>query len=64
MSTVEMVPALENDTCLYDPNCMQANRCADHGCLFLPETACQCWNRHLSHWYPDRDVVGYWDAAL
>lgn len=60
--------ALDNDTCLYDPNCMNANSGADHGCLFLPETACQCWNRHLSRWYlygsPDGEVIGYWDQAL
>ena len=60
--------AVDNDSCLYDPNCMQANRGADHGCLLLPETACQCWNRHLSRWYlygsPDGDATGYWDPAL
>jgi hypothetical protein len=27
----------DNDTCIYDPNCMVANRGADHGCLQLPE---------------------------
>jgi hypothetical protein len=60
--------AVDNDTCLYDPNCMHANRGADHGCLLLPETACQCWNRYLSRWYlygsPDGEITGYWDAAL
>jgi len=60
--------AVDNDTCLYDPNCMQANRGADHGCLLLPETACQCWNRHLSRWYlygsPTDPMVGYWDRQL
>jgi hypothetical protein len=60
--------AVDNDTCLYDPNCMHANRGADHGCLLLPETACQCWNRHLSRWYlygsPDGDITGYWDPSL
>jgi len=60
--------AVDNDACLYDPNCMHANRGADHGCLLLPETACQCWNRHLSRWYlygsPDDTVTGYWDPAL
>lgn len=63
--------ALENDTCLYDPNCMIANRGADHGCLQLPETACQCWNRFLSRWElfgqpsgaPDR-ILGYWEPTL
>jgi hypothetical protein len=60
--------AVDNDSCLYDPNCMQANRGADHGCLLLPETACRCWNRHLSRWYlygaPDGSVTGYWDPDL
>jgi hypothetical protein len=60
--------ALDNDTCLYDPNCMRADRGADHGCLLLPETACQCWNRHLSRWYmygsPNGDVTGYWEPSL
>lgn len=63
--------ALDNDSCLYDPNCLVANRGADHGCLQLPETACQCWNWFLSRWElfgepregHDR-VVGYWDAML
>ena len=45
--------ALDNDTCMYDPNCMEANDGADHGCLFLPETACRCWNRFLSRWELD-----------
>jgi hypothetical protein len=60
--------AMDNDTCLYDPNCMDANQGADHGCLLLPETACQCWNRHLSRWYlygsPEGDMTGYWSRAL
>ncbi|MBO3752992.1 hypothetical protein J5X84_43695 [Streptosporangiaceae bacterium NEAU-GS5] len=60
--------AVDNDLCLYDPNCMHANKGADHGCLLLPETACQCWNRHLSRWYlygsPDGTVTGYWDPNL
>lgn len=59
--------AVDNDTCLYDPNCMHTGG-ADHGCLLLPETACQSWNRHLSRWYlygsPDRDVTGYWEPSL
>jgi hypothetical protein len=63
--------AVENDSCLYDPNCMIANRGVDHGCLQLPETACQCWNWFLSRWElfgepsaaPDR-ITGYWEAAL
>jgi hypothetical protein len=62
--------AMENDSCLYDPNCMMANRGVDHGCLQLPETACQCWNWFLSRWElfgepsgaPGR-IVGYWDPA-
>jgi hypothetical protein len=60
--------ALDNDSCLYDPNCMEANRGADHGCMFLPETACRCWNRHLSRHFlygsPDATMTGYWDPAL
>lgn len=60
--------AVENDTCIYDPNCMLANRGADHGCLQLPETACQAWNWFISRWElfgsPDRDVVGYWSPEL
>lgn len=60
--------ALDNDGCLYDPNCLHANRGADHGCLLLPETSCQAWNRHLSRWYlygsPDGRMTGYWDPAL
>jgi hypothetical protein len=62
--------AIENDSCLYDPNCMVANRGVDHGCLQLPETACQCWNWFLSRWElfgepsaaADR-IVGYWEPA-
>ena len=60
--------AVENATCIYDPNCMVANRGSDHGCLQLPETACQSWNRFISRWdlfgSPDGDVIGYWDPAL
>jgi hypothetical protein len=60
--------AVDNDTCLYDPNCMTANRGADHGCLLLPETACQCRNRYLSRWHlygsPEGTTVGYWDPTL
>lgn len=63
--------AVENDSCLYDPNCMRANRGADHGCLQLPETACQCWNWFLSRWElfgeiedPRDRIVGYWEADL
>lgn len=62
--------ATENDACLYDPNCLIANRGADHGCLFLPETACSFRNRnaHLSRWELfgslDRSIVGYWDPSL
>jgi hypothetical protein len=60
--------AVENSTCIYDPNCMVANRGADHGCLQLPETACQSWNRFISRWdlfgSPDGTVVGYWSPTL
>jgi hypothetical protein len=60
--------AVENATCIYDPNCMVANRGSDHGCLQLPETACQSWNRFISRWdlfgSPDRRVIGYWDPTL
>ncbi|MDP8955474.1 MAG: hypothetical protein M3N24_00720 [Actinomycetota bacterium] len=60
--------ATENDVCIYDPNCMVANRGADHGCLQLPETACQAWNWFISRWElfgsPDGDVVGYWNPQL
>lgn len=60
--------AVENSSCIYDPNCMVANRGADHGCLQLPETACQSWNRFISRWdlfgSPDRTVTGYWSPAL
>jgi hypothetical protein len=63
--------AIENYSCLYDPNCMIANRGVDHGCLQLPETACQCWNWFLSRWElfgepsgaSDR-VVGYWETDM
>ena len=58
----------DNDTCIYDPNCMVANRGADHGCLQLPETACQSWNWFISRWElfgsPDGEVVGYWSPEL
>jgi hypothetical protein len=47
---------------------MVANRGADHGCLQLPETACQSWNRFISRWdlfgSPEGDVVGYWSPEL
>ncbi|SEL59102.1 hypothetical protein SAMN05414137_110108 [Streptacidiphilus jiangxiensis] len=60
--------AKENDSCLYDPNCMLSSEGADLGCLLLPETACQHWNRNLSRWHlfgdPEGDRVGYWDPAL
>jgi hypothetical protein len=60
--------AVQNATCIYDPNCMVANRGADHGCLQLPETACQAWNRFISRWdlfgSPDGDIVGYWEPVL
>jgi hypothetical protein len=60
--------AVDNDSCLYDPNCMITNEGADHGCLQLPETACQSWNRNLSRWHlfgsPDGSKVGYWDPTL
>ncbi|MHB8152814.1 MAG: hypothetical protein ACYDGW_12240 [Vulcanimicrobiaceae bacterium] len=62
--------ALGNDACLYDPNCIVANRGADHGCLFLPETACSFRNRnsHLSRWElfgsPEGSFIGYWDTRL
>jgi hypothetical protein len=62
--------AMNTDTCLYDPNCMIANRGSDHGCLQLPETACQCWNRFLSRWELFGEpsarqgrIMGYWEAA-
>jgi len=60
--------AVDNYGCIYDPNCNIANRGADHGCLFLPETACQAWNWFLSRWYlygaPDGDLVGYWSPQV
>lgn len=60
--------AVETDGCLYDPNCMLANRGSDHGCLQLAETACQVWNWFLSRWQlfgsPDRSVIGYWDPEV
>lgn len=60
--------AVTNATCIYDPNCMEANRGADHGCLQLPETACQVWNRFISRWdlfgAPRGEVVGYWSPKL
>lgn len=60
--------AVDNDTCIYDPNCMVANRGADHGCLQLPETACQAWNWFISRWElfgsPDGEVTGYWTPEL
>lgn len=60
--------AIDNDTCIYDPNCMVANRGADHGCLQLPETACQAWNWFISRWElfgsPDGRTVGYWSPQL
>jgi hypothetical protein len=58
----------DNDTCIYDPNCMDRNRGTDHGCLQLPETACQAWNWFLSRWElfgsPDGEVTGYWSPEL
>jgi hypothetical protein len=60
--------AVDNDSCIYDPNCMIANRGADHGCLQLPETACQAWNWFISRWEmfgsPDGSVLGYWNPEL
>jgi hypothetical protein len=60
--------AVGTATCIYDPNCMVANRGADHGCLQLPETACQSWNRFISRWdlfgSPYGDWVGFWDPEL
>jgi hypothetical protein len=60
--------AVGNATCIYDPNCMVANRGADHGCLQLPETACQSWNRFISRWdlfgSLDGSLVGYWAPEL
>jgi hypothetical protein len=59
--------AVENDTCIYDPNCMITGG-VDHGCLQLPETACQSMNRFLSRWdlfgSADTTWIGYWDARL
>ena len=52
--------AVENASCIYDPNCMVANRGADHGCLQLPETACQSWNRFISRW----DLFGSPDGTV
>jgi hypothetical protein len=56
--------AMENDQCIYDPNCY-VSKGADHGCLFLPETACSFWNRnqHLSRWDlfgGPEGQIGYW----
>jgi hypothetical protein len=60
--------AVDNATCLYDPNCMEANRGVDHGCLHLPETACQSWNRFLSRWElfgsPFGELRGYWSPEF
>ena len=60
--------AVDNATCIYDPNCMIANRGADHGCLQLPETACQVWNRFISRWdlygSPDGSWTGFWDPSI
>jgi hypothetical protein len=60
--------AMDNDSCLYDPHCMLTNRGADHGCLYLPETACQLWNRNLSRWHlygsPNAKWTGYWAPSL
>jgi hypothetical protein len=62
--------AVENDSCIYDPNCMFANQGADNGCLFLPETACRFRDRntHLSRWElfgsPGGSRIGYWDQVL
>lgn len=59
--------AVQNASCIYDPNCMVTGG-ADHGCLQLPETACQSWNRFISRWdlfgAPEGDVVGYWSPEL
>lgn len=56
--------AMDNDTCIYDPHCMLTNHGADHGCLYLPETACQLWNRNLSRHHlfgsPDSAHIGFW----
>jgi hypothetical protein len=63
-----VVRAVNNSACIYDPNCMVANQGVDHGCLQLPETACQSWNRVLSRWHlygsPDRTRIGYWEPRL
>jgi hypothetical protein len=60
--------AIETDGCLYDPNCMIANRGSDHGCMQLAETSCQAWNWFLSRWQlfgsPDRSITGFWDPRL
>jgi hypothetical protein len=60
--------ALDTAACIYDPNCMVANRGADHGCLQLPETSCQAWNRFISRWdlfgAHDGRWLGYWDPIL
>lgn len=64
--------AMENSACIYDPNCLTANRGADHGCLYLPETACQMWNRDLSRWelfggsdaQDSNSVEGYWSPSM
>lgn len=60
--------AVDNTACIYDPHCMISNEGSDHGCLQLPETACQLWNHHLSRWYlfgyPAAGWTGYWSPAL
>ena len=60
--------AYDNTTCIYDPHCMISNQGSDHGCLQLPETACQLWNHHLSRWYlfgdPGGRWTGYWSPTV
>jgi hypothetical protein len=60
--------AVDNMACIYDPHCMISNQGNDHGCLQLPETACQLWNRHLSRWYlfgdPGGRWTGFWNPSV
>ncbi len=60
--------ALENDACLYDPNCIETEG-ADHGCLFLPETSCTGWNQNLTRWVlfggdDFQSVIGKWTESM
>ena len=46
------------------PQLHGGQRGADHGCLFLPETACRCWNRYLSRHYLYGSPDGSLDRLL